>query len=80
MYYKNPMFIDSLILGGFPVGDGHLAGFVDPALVGHLLIFKVSAWKNTMGAMAKRREQCHENHGKKAPMAKRYLGKLPWHP
>ena len=44
-------------------------------MVSHLLISKLSAWKNTMGAMAKRREQCHESDGTKAPMAKRCLGK-----
>ena len=60
------------------IGDGHLAGFVDPALSGHLLIFKLSAWKDAMAAMAKRREQCHESHGKKAPMAKRCPGKMSW--
>ena len=68
------------LIAALIAGDGHLAGFCDPALVFHLLIFKVSAWKITMGAMAKRSEQCDESHGKKVHMAKRCLGKMPWHP
>ena len=58
-------------------GDGHLGGFCVDPLVVPAPIFKVSAWKNAMGAMAKRRDKCHGSHGKKETMAKRRLGQMP---
>ena len=52
------------------IGDVHLTVFcVEPRLF-HFSMFTVSAWKNAMAAMVKRRETCYGSHGKKATMAK----------
>jgi len=64
-------------LGGFS-GDGHLADFCVVTWLLHYPILKVSAWTSAMGAMAKRRGNCHVSHGNKVTMARRRLGKMSW--
>ena len=53
--------------------DVHLADFCDHPGLFHCSILTVLAWKNAMGAMAKRHGRCHGSHGKKATMAKKRL-------
>ena len=48
---------------GCKIGDGHLAGFGDPALVGHLHISRFLAWKNDIGSMGRSAEEMHGAHG-----------------
>ena len=61
-------------------GDGHLAGFCFEPWLFHFSILTVSVWKNAMGAMAKRHDECIGSHGKKATIAKSRLGQMSWRP
>ena len=48
-------------------GDCHLAVFCVVTELLHYQILKVSAWRNAMGAIAKKCEKRNGSHGKKTP-------------